>query len=194
MYVEGHGAKLSDDTRRELERRWRSGSLGCHGAEVAIERDGQVARVRAFEVPPGTRVLLIVRPEVTPPSDVPLTERQAQVLALMQEGRSIPEIAESLGVAVATARRHQVDVFRKLDSTQRGPAEQRARRLADLGLSARQVDVVRYVCQGLSNAEVAKALDLATVTIGSVLTTVYKKLGVKGRHALMATVSRYLGE
>lgn len=194
VYVEGHGAELGDETRRELERRWRSGSLRSHGVEIAIERGDRVARARAFEVPPGTRVLLVVRPEWVPPSlGVPLTVRQAQVLALMEEGRSIPEIAEQLGVAVATARRHQVDVFRKLDSAQREAAEQRVQRLADLGLSTREVDVVRYVCQGRSNAEIARALNLSTVTIGAALTTIYKKLGVHGRHALMAKVSRYVG-
>ncbi len=196
LYVEGADAALIEDTRRELELRWKTGSPRELPDEITIERGGRVARARAFEIPPGARVLLVVRHESAAPTpvDVPLTERQAQVLTLMQEGRTMPEIAEGLGVTLATARRHQVDVYRKLDAAQRGVQERSDERLADLGLTARQVEVVRHVCRGWSNAQVAKALHLSTVTIGSLLTTIYRKLRVKGRHALMAKVSRYLAD
>jgi DNA-binding CsgD family transcriptional regulator len=51
------------------------------------------------------------------------------------------------------------------------------------GLSAREVEVLRLVAAGLTNAQVAERLFLSPHTINSHLTTIYNKLGVASRSA-----------
>lgn len=51
------------------------------------------------------------------------------------------------------------------------------------GLSAREVEVLRLVAEGLSNAEVAARLSLSPRTIGQHLRSIYNKLGVGSRTA-----------
>lgn len=51
------------------------------------------------------------------------------------------------------------------------------------GLSAREVEVLRLVAQGLTDAEVAERLFLARRTINTHLTSIYTKLGVSNRAA-----------
>ena len=58
------------------------------------------------------------------------------------------------------------------------------------GLSAREVEVLRLVAQGLTNAQVAEQLFLARRTINTHLTSIYTKLGVNTR----AAATRYAVE
>jgi len=51
------------------------------------------------------------------------------------------------------------------------------------GLTAREVDVIRLVAEGLSDAEVAERLFIARRTVTSHLTSIYTKLGVSSRAA-----------
>ncbi len=51
------------------------------------------------------------------------------------------------------------------------------------GLSAREVDVLRLVAQGLSDAVVAERLVISPRTVTTHLTSIYNKLGVKSRAA-----------
>ena len=51
------------------------------------------------------------------------------------------------------------------------------------GLSAREVEVLRLVAQGLTNAEVAKELFISSRTVNRHLNSVYQKLGVSSRAA-----------
>jgi DNA-binding CsgD family transcriptional regulator len=51
------------------------------------------------------------------------------------------------------------------------------------GLSAREIDVLRLVAEGLSNAEVAARLAISTGTVNVHLSTLYGKLGVQSRTA-----------
>ncbi|MGN6565244.1 MAG: response regulator transcription factor, partial [Thermomicrobiales bacterium] len=51
------------------------------------------------------------------------------------------------------------------------------------GLSAREVEVLRLVAQGLSDAQVAERLYLSPRTVGTHLRAVYNKLGVDNRTA-----------
>lgn len=64
---------------------------------------------------------------------------------------------------------------------------------ADLSsLSARELDVLRLVAEGLDNDEVARRLTLSTRTVERHLQNVYTKLGVQGRSARTAAVARLL--
>ena len=58
------------------------------------------------------------------------------------------------------------------------------------GLTGREVEVLRLVAQGLTNAEVADRLILSPLTINAHLRSVYSKLGVGSR----AAATRYAVE
>jgi two-component system nitrate/nitrite response regulator NarL len=52
-------------------------------------------------------------------------------------------------------------------------------------LSAREHQVVTLVCQGLSNREIAKKLDVTEGTVKGHLHSIYEQLGVQSRIELM---------
>ncbi|HLZ63424.1 MAG TPA: LuxR C-terminal-related transcriptional regulator, partial [Ktedonosporobacter sp.] len=52
-----------------------------------------------------------------------------------------------------------------------------------LGLTRRELDVLQYLAEGLSNKEIAERLTLSVVTVNSYLRTIYSKLGVTSRTA-----------
>jgi DNA-binding NarL/FixJ family response regulator len=54
------------------------------------------------------------------------------------------------------------------------------------GLSAREVDVLRLVAQGLTNLQVAERLYLSPRTVEQHLRSIYDKLGVSTRAAATA--------
>jgi len=57
-------------------------------------------------------------------------------------------------------------------------------------LSRREVEVVRAVAQGLRNRQIAERLGIAEGTVKLHLHTVYTKLGVDGRTALLAKLQQ----
>ena len=61
-------------------------------------------------------------------------------------------------------------------------AEQRAQALPG-GLTAREVEVLRLVAEGLTDAQVAERLTLSPRTVSQHLRSVYNKLGVSSRAA-----------
>ena len=57
----------------------------------------------------------------------------------------------------------------------------RESRLDELGLSARERDVLSLLVAGHPNKDIARALSIATVTVSYHLTQIYRKLGVGSR-------------
>jgi DNA-binding NarL/FixJ family response regulator len=57
-------------------------------------------------------------------------------------------------------------------------------------LSPRERDVARLVCDGLSNKEIARRLFISGTTVHHHLTSIFSKLGVPNRFALIVAVSR----
>jgi ATP/maltotriose-dependent transcriptional regulator MalT len=51
------------------------------------------------------------------------------------------------------------------------------------GLTRREVEVLRLLAAGLSNAEIGRELSLSTLTINTYLRTIYSKLEVSSRNA-----------
>ena len=51
------------------------------------------------------------------------------------------------------------------------------------GLTAREVEVLHLVAQGLTDAQIAKQLVISPRTVNSHLTSIYNKLGVDSRTA-----------
>ena len=58
------------------------------------------------------------------------------------------------------------------------------------GLTTREVEVLRLVAQGLSDAQVAQQLVMSPHTVNSHLKAIYGKIGVSSRHA----ATRYASE
>jgi DNA-binding NarL/FixJ family response regulator len=58
------------------------------------------------------------------------------------------------------------------------------------GLTAREVEVLRLVAQGLTDAQVAEQLVISSRTVNWHLTSIYSKLGVSSR----AAATRYAME
>ena len=52
-----------------------------------------------------------------------------------------------------------------------------------LGLSPREAEILNWIAQGKSNAEVGLILDISEATVKKHLVHVYEKLGVESRHA-----------
>jgi len=53
--------------------------------------------------------------------------------------------------------------------------------MAPAGLSAREVEVVRLIAQGMTNREIAAALVISERTVAVHVRRILSKLGVKGR-------------
>jgi DNA-binding NarL/FixJ family response regulator len=51
------------------------------------------------------------------------------------------------------------------------------------GLTAREVEVLRLVAQGLSNAEIAEQLFISLLTVKAHMRSLYNKLGISSRSA-----------
>jgi len=62
----------------------------------------------------------------------PLSEREVEVLRLIAQGRSNPEIAEELIIALGTVKAHTSSIYRKLDVRSRTEAVLRAQKLGIL--------------------------------------------------------------
>ena len=82
-----------------------------------VEACRSVIRGEPFLFPRGLQALveryLALDRERGRPAD-PLTEREAQVVKLVGEGRSTREIAEALLISVKTVERHRTNIFLKL--------------------------------------------------------------------------------
>ena len=51
------------------------------------------------------------------------------------------------------------------------------------GMTAREVEVLRLVAQGLSNAEIAEQLIISVLTVKAHMRSLYNKLGINSRSA-----------
>jgi DNA-binding CsgD family transcriptional regulator len=76
------------------------------------------------------------------------------------------------------------------------PADLFGTRVAGAALSAREVEVTRLLCRGLSDAEIARDLGVSTHTARDHVKAVRRKLGVRSRTEVAALVfaDRYLDE
>ena len=69
------------------------------------------------------------------------------------------------------------------EATARAVAESAVRQGYPGGLTAREVEVLRLVARGLTDAQVADALVLSKRTVSTHLTSIYSKLGIGSRSA-----------
>lgn len=62
--------------------------------------------------------------------------------------------------------------------------------VAELGLSERQIDVLRLLIDGLSNKEICRALSLSESTVKTHLSAIFRKLDVSSRTQAVMRVAR----
>jgi RNA polymerase sigma factor (sigma-70 family) len=58
-----------------------------------------------------------------------------------------------------------------------------------VSLSDRQKQIVALICEGLSNKRIARQLNVTEGTVKSQLHTIYEKLGVQSRYAVITSLS-----
>jgi DNA-binding CsgD family transcriptional regulator len=140
-----------------------------------------------------------------------LTPREADVLALPVQGKSNAMIARMLFIAPGTVRKHLERVYAKLGVANRTEAAGRAfevagpapgdrpavpapDRLTQLGLTPRELEVLRWVAPGKTNAEIALLLYISPETVRRHMRNVFSKLGVRTRTAAVARTFQLLAQ
>ena len=105
------------DLLRDAEHQELTGDHARRLLSLSGARDGEAAGAA------------VARQRLVPPSAEPLTERELQVLRLLDSELSGPQIARELFVSQNTLRTHTKHIFTKLEVTTRRAAVHRAREL-----------------------------------------------------------------
>ncbi len=109
----------------ELLRDWR-------GRQQKFEREFGTLAVRVFADPAATESAMLLLEEhriagdYSPLRRLGLSDREAEVLFWMSEGKSNPEIALIIGAAAGTVKKHAENIFQKLGVESRATATRRA--------------------------------------------------------------------
>ena len=142
-------------------------TTGCRYAAAAAHLDQALALADACAAPYERALTLLAQAELSV-----VVGKREEVLAVLDEVRAI---CVPLDARPALARVEAI--ASRLRDAPLPPATYPA------GLTAREVEVLRLVAQGLSNAEVAERLYLSPRTVNGHLTAIYGKLGVASRGA-----------
>jgi DNA-binding NarL/FixJ family response regulator len=152
---------------------------GIHTGEVE-HVDGRargialhVASRIAARANPGEILLSATTRELAAGAGLAFTDRGEQTLKGVAEPRRLYAAAEAHAVGREPASR-------RLAHT---PAAGPPRVAYPAGLTAREVDVLRLVAVGLSDAETAQRLFLSVRTVNAHLRSIYRKVGVRSRAA-----------
>ena len=159
---------------------------------------GIAVELRRIQPPDRPRLVLLLRPvenlERKPILGPGLSPREREVAALIAAGASHAEIAASLAVSVHTVAHHAGAVYRKTLAGNRKTLAARATpdhpsRGALASLTSREREVAALLRAGSSNKEIACALELSAATVSNHLQSIYRKLGVHDRVALIRRMS-----
>ena len=142
-------------------------------AEAQAHLDGALSLAEACAAPYERALTLLALAELRTVSGAPGGAREALDVARA--------ILEPLGARPALARAEAL--AGQLAGSPVPPPRSPTAGAHLAGLSAREVEVLRLVAQGLTNAEVAGRLSLSPRTVGQHLRSVYNKLGVDNRTA-----------
>jgi DNA-binding NarL/FixJ family response regulator len=159
------------------------------GARIAVE-------LRRIEPPDRPRLILLLRPlgdQRNPVTAHGLSPREREVAKLLADGASHAEVAATLSVSIHTVAHHASAVYRKTLAGNRKALA--ARVVADqasvavAALTTREHEVVGLLREGASNKEIAAALRLSVATVSNHLQSIYRKVGVHDRVALIRRLS-----
>ena len=118
-------------------------------------------------------------------------ERAEAAAPLVHAGRFATAVgAQPLLHEITTLARRARIGLDSADAAPSGPTP--AGPASDLGLTSRELDVLRYVAEGRTNAEIAKTLFISEKTTGTHVSNILRKLGV-ARRTEAASVAHRLG-
>ncbi|GAA1741051.1 helix-turn-helix transcriptional regulator [Nonomuraea bangladeshensis] len=156
----------------------------------AADVEARVAwRVKAWEAAVGAWVDL---GQPYPEARALLGSAQALLAAGDRQGAAARlerarELATRLGAAPLL---EQLDVVRRRARLGGGPSDEPAGDGQPLGLTARELEVLREVTNGRSNREIAETLVISVKTVSVHVSNILAKLGVAGRGEAAATAHR----
>ena len=108
-----------DDTIRECFQKGASGFIPktASGAELALglRRVLHGDIYLSQQLPQSAKLFSDSVCIASPNEEVPLTERQIEVLQLLAEGKSNKEVANALNISIKTAETHRTNIMNKLD-------------------------------------------------------------------------------
>jgi DNA-binding CsgD family transcriptional regulator len=166
--------------------RWELGELSWWLAVAGVRRESPVEVPRPFAL-----MLEGAAREAAAEWDAlgcPLWKALALAMSPdVEDGRSAVEIADAVG-APAVRQAILRDRRRRGLPVPRGPRS--ATQANAWGLTARELDVLRLLADGLSNAEVAERLFLSDKTVGHHVSSVLRKLGEPTRSRAVASALR----
>jgi DNA-binding NarL/FixJ family response regulator/rRNA-processing protein FCF1 len=136
-----------------------------------------------------------------------LSQQEIRILELTQKGFTNEEIASRLELGFGTVRNYLSNIYSKLGARNRLEAIQKAidngflntveldeeeitRIQQDinpwilgkyLGLSQRELEIIKLVHKGRQNQEIADELDIGNGTVRNYISSIYERLGVKNR-------------
>lgn len=109
-----------------------------------------------------------------------------------REARAASSALQSLGAVPDAAR--ATDLIRQIESSASAPApaptDASAHQAGLPDLTAREMEILRLIAAGKSNAEIAQGLVLSVRTVERHISNIYAKLGVSGASARVAVIAQ----
>ncbi|HET6625337.1 MAG TPA: response regulator transcription factor [Nocardioidaceae bacterium] len=138
---------------------------------------GAAATARLTALPSPPRVLVLTTYETE--ADI-LAAIEAGATGYLLKDASPDELADAVRSAAAGQTALAPAIANRLMQRMRTPQQ---------SLTARELDVLRLVADGLSNADISKRLFLSQATVKSHLVHIYTKLGVDSRTSAVASAT-----
>ena len=114
------------------ERAFRAGAAGFLAKDCSLDEVAEAIRIAADrdrDVSPS-----VAKSMLSTSDDLGLSRREIEVLQLIAEGASTPEVGEKLFISVKTVKNHLASIYEKLDSRDRTQAVLKAVRLGIIRL------------------------------------------------------------
>jgi len=149
--------------------------------------DGVTATRRVLAEHPGTEVVVLT---TYADDESVLSALQAGARGFLTKDADAESIARALRAAAAGQSTMDADVQRRLVAAASAARDrQPAAGLAD-GLTPREVEVLRLIATGLSNAEIARRLVVTEATVKTHVNHVFAKAGLRDRAQAVAYAYR----
>ena len=114
------------------DRAFRAGAAGFLAKDCSLDEVAEAIRIAADrdrDVSPS-----VAKSMLSTSDDLGLSRREVEVLQLIAEGASTPEVGEKLFISVKTVKNHLASIYEKLDSRDRTQAVLKAVRLGIIRL------------------------------------------------------------